>query len=187
MMANYNALHVLQTAQLCASRSHILEHPFFQSSMDVMKSGLSPGSEEYVLMVEEYFQNNMGLMRVPELLKSIYVIIGDPDKEFSIKNYGFLSFNGFKNRINIYRDVGQNKIADLAISNLGLGHICVLTMNLENGRVFFRYDGGSNGWERDDNWKWISNLDIKSILKSKQISLEHFFDGFEENTEICVN
>ena len=170
-MTTDNALNVLQTAQLCVLGSRVLEHPLFQSTVSTEEPILVTDSEEHALTVGDYFQNNMakmGLSSVPELLKSIYVVIGDPDKEFSIKNYGFLSFNSFKNRINIYRKAGQNKIADLAVSYLGMGYVYVLTMNLENGRVFFRRDGGSNGWDRDDNWNWISKLDPKSLLKSKR-------------------
>jgi hypothetical protein len=54
---------------------------------------------------------------------------------------------------------------------MGLGHIEVLRMDIENGDLFIQPDGGSNGYERFDYWEQYKTQKIK---KEQTIDFKQF-------------
>ena len=54
---------------------------------------------------------------------------------------------------------GQVAVFDVGFQYYGLGHIRVLACDLENHLLFYRPDGGSNGWDREANYKKLINYD----------------------------
>ena len=80
----------------------------------------------------EFKVNNKDIPELPEGLnrniKLMYELIGNPDIEVYIRDWTFLSLNGF-----MY---------------VGMGHIKVLSCDLENHLFFYRFDGGSSGHDR---------------------------------------
>ena len=51
----------------------------------------------------------------------------------------------------------QKNVFDIGFRYLGLGHLEILSCDLTNHLLFFRRDGGSNGWDREDNYKDLMN------------------------------
>ena len=51
----------------------------------------------------------------------------------------------------------QKNVFDIGFQYIGLGHIEVLSCDLTNHLLFKRRDGGSNGWDREDNYKDLMN------------------------------
>lgn len=106
--------------------------------------------------------NSIDISKIPEGLnrniKSIYQILGDPKKEIYIHNWTILSLDEAINKYNLYCSHNQSKIFDIAYIYMGMGHIKVLSCDLDTHLLFFRPDGGSNGYDREDNFnKLIKN------------------------------
>ena len=51
----------------------------------------------------------------------------------------------------------QEKVFDIAFQYAGMGHIVVLSCDLDNHLLFKRRDGGSNDYDREVNYKNLLN------------------------------
>ena len=91
----------------------------------------------------------------------MYELIGNPEIEIYIKGWTILSINRALELYNQLCKDGQKNVFDIAFQYYGMGHIKVLSCDLENHLLFYRPDGGSNGWDREDNYKKILNYDKK--------------------------
>ena len=88
-------------------------------------------------------------------IKQIYLNVGN-NREIDLNKFTFMALDEIIKRQNNY----QNFI-DLGIYYLGMGHVKVLSMSKQNGKFFFRNDGGSNGYERESNYNLYKNYQPK--------------------------
>lgn len=96
--------------------------------------------------------------RLPDLpaeLTALHKVIGHPDRELYLNEWTVLSLNTLCGQAKLLRAGGQHRVLDFAILPLGMGHITVAAMDPEDSKVFFRYDGGSNGYEREAHFNVI--------------------------------
>ena len=140
---------------------------------------------------EPFFMSNrasnfkIGYKSIPELpnnlnrnFKTLYEVIGDPNKEIYINEWTIMSLEESLKRYKELCSKGQNNVFDIGYRYLGMGHIEMLSCNLYNHLLFYRRDGGSSGIEREYNYKkllefnyreykyfyfnkWYSDLNIK--------------------------
>ena len=54
---------------------------------------------------------------------------------------------------NKYCDANQRNVFNIAYRYEGMGWVEVLSCDLESHLLFLRKDGGSNGWDREANFK----------------------------------
>ena len=108
---------------------------------------------------------------IPETLNRnvilIYRLLGDPDKEIYIGHWTILSL---KKALSIYQDYcnnGQNNVFDIGYRYLGMGHVELISCDLETHLLFYRRDGGSNGYDREYNYN--------NLIKNGSHSYEKFF------------
>ena len=136
------------------------------------KSELSNGehvsSEQPFFLKGESYEFKMDYKPIPELppalnrhFKLFYEIVGDPDKEVYIGEWKFISLNEALNQYKQYCSEGQSNVFNIGYKYAGMGHIKVLSCNLYNHLLFLRNDGGSNGWDREYNYKKIIKFDYK--------------------------
>ena len=107
----------------------------------------------------------------------IYNILGDPTKEIYIGEWTIFSFNKAMEHYNALCKDGQSNVFDIGYKYEGMGHITVIACDLETHLLFYRPDGGSNGYDRMDNYnnvikkstseydkfyfsKWFYNIDL---------------------------
>lgn len=83
----------------------------------------------------------------------LYKVIGDPDKEIYYKGWTIMKLSQCLRLYQSYVQEGQENVFDIGFQYVGLGHIRVLSCDLSTHQLFYRYDGGSNGYEREDNHK----------------------------------
>lgn len=88
----------------------------------------------------------------------LYQLIGNPDVEVMLLDrdgceWTILSLNKALDLYESYKAVGQTRVFDIAYRYLGLGHIEMVSCDTETHNLFYRRDGGSNGWDRDLNYK----------------------------------
>ena len=135
-------LKFLEKAQLSNPKHDSTKEPFFRG-----------GDRESFLM------DNKDLPKFPDTLnrhiKVLYEIIGNPDIEVYIGEWTILSLNRAMESYEQLCKDGQESVFDVAFQYRGLGHIRVLACDLENHLLFYRPDGGSNGWDREANYKKI--------------------------------
>ena len=90
-------------------------------------------------------------------IKIMYELIGNPDIEVYIGEWTIFSLNRALEQYEHYCKDNQTKVFDIAFAYMGMGHIMVLSCDLENHLLFKRRDGGSNGYDREDNYKEVIN------------------------------
>lgn len=86
---------------------------------------------------------------LPAELTALHKVIGHPDRELYLNEWTVLSLNTLCGQAELLRASGQDRVLDFAILPLGMGHITVAAIDPADSRVFFRHDGGSNGYERE--------------------------------------
>ena len=112
------------------------------------------------------------LDELPESLnnsvKLMYKIIGDPGKEVYLGQWIIMPLKKSIQQYEFYKTKGQEHIFDFAYEYAGMGHINVLSCNLKTHMLFYRTDGGSNGYEREYNQK-------KTLTMNPSLEQQHYF------------
>ena len=90
-------------------------------------------------------------------IKIMYELIGNPNIEVYLGSWTIMSLTKSLENYNQYCNDGQEKVFDIAFQYAGMGHIIVLSCDLNNHLLFKRRDGGSNGWDREANYNELLN------------------------------
>jgi len=124
--------------------------------------------ENYQSSIEPFFNNDINQVdfeqnfkSIPELpdslnrhVKLIYEITGDPDIEIYINGWTIMSLNQCLERYQqLCKDNPDNVVFDFGFRYMGMGHVQMISCNLYNHLLFNHMDGGSNGWDREANYK----------------------------------
>tara|TARA_B100001057_G_scaffold44330_1_gene39595 strand:- start:2291 stop:2818 length:528 start_codon:yes stop_codon:yes gene_type:complete len=103
------------------------------------------------------------LDELPESLnnsvKLMYEVIGDPNKEVYLGGWTLMSLKGALEKYEFYKSRGQEHIFDFAHEYAGMGHINVVSCDLKTHQLFYRPDGGSNGYDREYNQQKTLTMD----------------------------
>lgn len=111
--------------------------------------------------------------KVPLILKDIYKQLKH-DEGIKINEWNIISLNesnDYNYELNQY-DIYH--IHNFAILYMGMGWVMVAAVNLDNEKVFIRYEGGSNGYDVQGNLNKTINYINNEKIK-KYLSLEKFF------------
>lgn len=110
---------------------------------------------------DDYVMNYKDLPELPESLnrhiKIFYTLVGNPDVEVYIGDYTFMSLTKCLENHRDYCKNDQTSVFDIAYRYEGMGHVTVISCDLNNHLLFERRDGGSNGYDREDNYKALLN------------------------------
>ena len=110
---------------------------------------------------DEYVMNYKDLPQIPKSLnrhiKIFYTLVGNPDKEVYIGDYTFMSLTKCLENYSEYCKNNQTSVFDIAYRYEGMGHVTVISCDLNNHLLFERRDGGSNGYDREDNFQALLN------------------------------
>ena len=82
----------------------------------------------------------------------LYSFIGE-NKEYQINEFTFFTLKEIQKRMNNY-----NHFFDIGLKYAGMGHIIVLSYHPQSKKFFFRHDGGSNGYEREEHRNFYLNF-----------------------------
>lgn len=173
------ALEWLRQAEIGQEDHDSCQQPFFLESRDeefnpATITGNSAFTQQVHTMADE--------VKLPQLLRCAYLLLGSSSREFQYKGWTWLSVDKMLARKREYEKVGQTRVFDLAIQYIGMGHVYVLTLDTQTGRVFRRNDGGGNGYERDDYWKFIQSFDPATLIE-RQARLEDYVELSVSNPE----
>ena len=150
----------------------VLEHSNISSAnYDSSNKAFFSGNIESVFKMD-----NKPIEGVPTKLNrnilDIYKLLGNPEKEIYIGCWTIMSV---KNAIERYKELcnlNRSDIFDIGYQYMGMGHIKMISCDLNNHLLFYRPDGGSNGYDREEN--------LKKLLEngSKNYNKFYFSDWF---------
>jgi len=128
---------------------------------------------------------------LPHTLSLIYKIIGEVDSEFYLNNWTLMSLDSIIARQKIYIENKQERVIDFALGYMGMGHMVIVAFDPIDFKIFFRRDGGSNGWDRETNWEYIKTYKPNEADKhdfSVWVKLiEEKKKAYEIMDEFCIN
>lgn len=158
---------LLRYSKLSCDNYNSVDKPFFSSDNEVKDFEMSYND---IGDIPSDINNNIMLM---------YKLIGNSCVEVYINDWTIISINEARKQYKKYCENNQFDIWNIGYRYMGLGHVEVLCCNLYNHLLFKRHDGGSNGYERVDNYN--------NILKfnSNDNNYEHFKFTKWYNENIC--
>lgn len=112
---------------------------------------------------------------IPEPVASMYRIIGNPEREFNFNNWSFMSLDSAINFNTSKKKSGQQNVFDFALIYMGMGNCIVAAIDPRDNRVFYRRDGGSNGYERTHRFEEIVGFEPNS-KPNKKFEFKHWID-----------
>lgn len=102
------------------------------------------------------------------------------DHEFYIKSWTIFSLKSILERYNNCYKIDKITIIDIGFKYQGMGHIKIIFYDPTLNKLFYRLDGGSNNYDRQDNYNKIKNY--KSELNNNSgLSFEEFLQEANEN------
>lgn len=99
----------------------------------------------------------LDFLPLPHELETLFKLIGRTDVEYYWDNWTLFSTQHMEERVLLYRKHGQYNVIDFAHISMGMGHAIVAAIDPIDRKIFFRRDGGSNGYDREKNWNAILN------------------------------
>ena len=131
-------------------------------------------------MVSKELSKDQHLPIFPEALKSFFV-----DKPYSCEIYiNEWTIMSMQNMIERFESVSTDGILalDIAFRYSGLGYIKVLFYDPINQCYFIRWDGGSNGYDREDNYNKLKQYKYDGSM-NYQMTYDKIFQVMERKIE----
>jgi len=156
------------------------EHPFFSPTKDedaTIEDVINHPTKDNTTIID--LANDIAL---PQYLFHMYLLLDSNKREFYYDTFCFFSINEISSRYNKFQKARQHDICDLACKYYGMGHIIVLSWNSTVKSFILRRDGGSNDYDRRDNYNFIINYDASSTPHSKRIKQDRLFKTLQENS-----
>jgi len=107
--------------------------------------------------VQKLEENELALSDIilSEELENLYRFIGNPCVEYYFDGCTIMSLKNVIKSHNIMVDHGQSRVIDFAFWYEGMGHVIVDALDPSDGQIFYRHDGGSNGYDRKNHFEFI--------------------------------
>lgn len=105
--------------------------------------------------IQDFFINNKGI-----------------DREIYIKEWTFFSIEKVLSLDEMYKLSNINNIIDLGYMYHGMGWVVVAFYYIPDKNIYFRMDGGSNGYDRMENFNRLKNID--NLLETNENGIDFF-------------
>ena len=109
-------------------------------------------------------------------VKSIYEIIGNPEREVYLGEWTIMAIQRAFDIYKQYSENGRNNVFDFAFRYMGMGHIEIISCNLDDYSIFFHPAGGSNGYDSEANFQDIVKNGPMKYSDSKKNFNEWFYN-----------
>jgi hypothetical protein len=113
-------------------------------------------------------------------LKRLYQIIGNTKCEYYFNNWILMNLDSLKERYDNLITNKQTRVIDFGFSYGGMGHCVVVSYDPITKKIFYRHDGGSNGYEREHHYNFIKDYTPE---KSKLFPFSHWMDAVKNKIE----
>jgi len=118
-------------------------------------------------------------LSISKEIKQFYKQFSSSNQEIVINYWTFFNIEKMIEMTNKYHS-DNIKTIDLAFEYKGMGWVNVAFYYPENNKILFRMDGGSSGWDRQDNYKLLKNFDLNEFKNG--ITFEEFLIKIKNNT-----
>ena len=102
--------------------------------------------------------NNFKMLDLDKSIIDFFIDHEASNKEIYINQITFFSIKKILDLYEYYKNDNLNNIIDIGFIYLGMGWIKVIYYNSKFNKLFFRMDGGSNGYDRLENYNKMKNL-----------------------------
>ena len=114
--------------------------------------------------IQDFFINNKGI-----------------DREIYIKEWTFFSIEKILSLDEMYKLSNINNIVDLGYIYQGMWWVVVAFYYILDKKIYFRMDGGSNGWDRMENFNRLKNIDQILEINKNGINFFEFLNKIEND------
>ena len=109
------------------------------------------------IIKDETIEKKLDLLTLPNEIKNFYKEIGTTMQEIYICEWTFFSIENIIKMCDNHKKNNINTI-DIAFKYKGMGHVKVAFYDPRYKSIFYRNDGGSNGYEREHNYINLKNF-----------------------------
>jgi hypothetical protein len=156
--------------------------PFFRKSIN---DDINEHNSENVLNIENLnLINSFKLLKLPKNIEDFFINNNAYNCEIYLNNYTFLSMKKIIELYDFYKNDNITNIIDLGFIYEGMGWIQVIYYNTKFNKLFFRSDGGSNNYDREDNYnlmKKLSLIDSMDLINSKNYDFDDLLQKINNN------
>ena len=165
-------INVLKNAKLSSNNYDSTQIPFFLGDSNKKKFEINT--------------NNIISDKIPigvnRNIKFIYSLLPDTSSEIYLHSWTFFSIDKALELYEEYCKNGQSKVFDIGYKYIGMGHIRVISCDLDTHLLFYRSDGGSNGYDRDNNFNYLIKNGT-TPYKDKEMFFTSWFFKILENQD----
>lgn len=151
--------------------------PFFRKSIDSDKR--EHNSENIINIENLNLINKFKSLKLPKIIEDFFINNNAYNSEIYVNSYTFLSINKIIELYDFYSNDSIYNIIDLAFIYEGMGHIKVIYYNNKFNKLFFRNDGGSNGYDRLQYYKEmteVSKLDNIEEINERSYNFDELLE-----------
>ena len=123
--------------------------------------------------------NDLKCLGLPKNINDFFINHQAFNKEIYVNNYTFISITKILDLYKYYKNDNIDNIIDIGFIYEGMGWIKVIYYNTKFNKLFFRIDGGSNGYDRLDNYnkmKIMSKIDKIELINSVAYNFEEILN-----------
>lgn len=140
------AQHFLRRGVLGAPGHNSTKETFMRSAPRERVAGAGPTNVEGRL-------KEVGL---PPRVAALYRAIGSPGSEYIFDHWVLLSLDFVRDQARtLRRNHDQNEVVDFAFCYAGMGHAVVCGYAPLLKKIFYRVDGGANGYEQEEHRRML--------------------------------
>ena len=116
-------------------------------------------------------------------LKRLYQIIGNTKCDYYFDDWILMNLDSLKERYDNFITNNQTRVIDFGYCYGGMGHCVVASYDPETKKIFYRHDGGSNGYDREFHFNFIKDYTPE---ESKLFPFSHWMDSIKNKIQ-CWN
>lgn len=151
--------------------------PFFRNNLNNDDNNSNSITEVNNLDIIEKFK----LLFLPREIIDFYIDHQLYDKELYYKNVTILPINKILELQEQYNNDGINNIVDIGYIYAGMGWIKVFYYHKNFDKLFIRNDGGSNCYDRLENYNNLKKISNYKIIDEMENGPYNFIDLFSDN------
>ena len=124
---------------------------------------------------------------LPDNLRDFYKFIGSSTQEIYIKYWTLFSIDNIIERRKIIMEDGI-EVTDFGMRYCGMGHCKIAFYDKNTGSIYYRADGGSNGWDRAANYENLKKYESdnsRSGLTFKDF-MNQIKTGDDSHESMCI-
>ena len=162
---------------LFSSRNHdSTGQPFFLPNVDNNQNQSISIIEDNNLLLNIEFKE----LNLEKAITDFYLDNEAFNKEMYIEKWTFFSITKILELHKHYIENDINNIIDLGFMYHGMGHVKVVYYNKITKKIHFRMDGGSNDYDRMDNFNELKKISNNEVAYVDGIDFTYFINNISE-------